>query len=261
MYELDKEAVGSFIAERRKMTQKDLAERLFVSDKAVSKWERGLSFPDVSLLIPLADIFEVSVTELLEGKMDEKATDQGSGKAAGIVESIRDFGAEDDKKTKQRKAGRIFAFLLITIGMGMELFFMASLLKQEKYQQYGEIAWHIFDYLTVTYFLAFYTMCVMRDRLPTEYDEEKKTVYLDPDFMGFRLELLGLRFHNGNWPKVVGYLRAFCMISTLLLPAIWILMILTCMNVWGMAAMILGGIVPFLACLFVPTYVVGRKYE
>ena len=46
MYEIDKEAFGTFLSQLRKekgMTQKDLAERLFVSDKAVSKWERGVS--------------------------------------------------------------------------------------------------------------------------------------------------------------------------------------------------------------------------
>ena len=69
MFEVNKESFGSFVAEQRKAegyTQRELAERLFVSDKAVSKWERGLSMPDISLLIPLAEILEVSVTELLE---------------------------------------------------------------------------------------------------------------------------------------------------------------------------------------------------
>ncbi|MBQ1612683.1 MAG: helix-turn-helix transcriptional regulator, partial [Alphaproteobacteria bacterium] len=49
---MDKEKFGAFIAERRKaldMTQKELADRLMISDKAVSKWERGLSFPDITL--------------------------------------------------------------------------------------------------------------------------------------------------------------------------------------------------------------------
>ena len=54
MYELDKRKFGSFVSSLRKekgWTQKDLAEKLYVSDKAVSKWERGLSVPDVSLLL------------------------------------------------------------------------------------------------------------------------------------------------------------------------------------------------------------------
>ena len=69
-FEIDKERFGAFLAQLRKekgMTQKELAERLFVSDKAVSKWERALSLPDVALLIPLADCLGVSVAELLRG--------------------------------------------------------------------------------------------------------------------------------------------------------------------------------------------------
>ena len=58
MYELDKAAFGQFLAQLRRekgMTQKELAATLYVSDKAVSKWERGLSVPDISLLVPLAE--------------------------------------------------------------------------------------------------------------------------------------------------------------------------------------------------------------
>ena len=59
MHEIDNAAFGRFLAARRKekgYTQKGLAAQLFVSDKAVSKWERGLSMPDISLLIPLAEL-------------------------------------------------------------------------------------------------------------------------------------------------------------------------------------------------------------
>ena len=68
MFEINKNTFGEFLAAQRKekgYTQKELAARLFVSDKAVSKWERGLSMPDISLLMPLADILDVTVTELL----------------------------------------------------------------------------------------------------------------------------------------------------------------------------------------------------
>ena len=57
IHELDKGSFGRFLAQLRRergLTQRDLAEMLFISDKAVSKWERGLSLPDVSLLLPLA---------------------------------------------------------------------------------------------------------------------------------------------------------------------------------------------------------------
>lgn len=67
------EKTGRLIAELRKsrqMTQKDLAVRLHVTDKAVSKWERGLSCPDVSLLLSLAEILGVTPGDLLRGEID-----------------------------------------------------------------------------------------------------------------------------------------------------------------------------------------------
>lgn len=68
---MENEKMGQLISELRKlnqMTQKDLAAKLHVSDKAVSKWERGLSCPDISLLLPLADILNVTIEELINGE-------------------------------------------------------------------------------------------------------------------------------------------------------------------------------------------------
>ena len=66
--------VGKFIQQLRKkknLTQKELADQLFVTDKAVSKWERGLSFPDVTILNSLADILGVEASEILNGQLKE----------------------------------------------------------------------------------------------------------------------------------------------------------------------------------------------
>ena len=63
---------GGFIRSLRlnsSMTQKQLAEKLGISDKAISKWERGLSCPDISLLSELADLFRVSIEDLLNGEI------------------------------------------------------------------------------------------------------------------------------------------------------------------------------------------------
>lgn len=62
---------GTMIRELREkagMTQAELAKRLYVSDKAVSKWENGKGYPDISLLESIAEVFGISVTELLAGK-------------------------------------------------------------------------------------------------------------------------------------------------------------------------------------------------
>ena len=68
---MDSQKTGALIAQRRKelgWTQRELGERLHVSDRAVSKWERAAGFPDVSLLEPLADALGLSVLELLNGE-------------------------------------------------------------------------------------------------------------------------------------------------------------------------------------------------
>lgn len=77
---MKKQTFGMMIAGLRKergMTQLELAEKMGVTDKAVSKWERDLSFPDVSSLPRLAEIFEISVDELMQGR------GSGQGRTAG----------------------------------------------------------------------------------------------------------------------------------------------------------------------------------
>ena len=68
---MERKSIGTFIAALRRangMTQKDLAEKLNVSDKAVSRWERDESLPDLMLLPVIADIFHITVDELLRGE-------------------------------------------------------------------------------------------------------------------------------------------------------------------------------------------------
>ena len=106
MFEVNKESFGSFVAEQRKAkgyTQRELAERLFVSDKAVSKWERGLSMPDISLLIPLAEILEVSVTELLEGRRMVTMEELKQGEVERLVKKALLFSEETPEKRRERR--------------------------------------------------------------------------------------------------------------------------------------------------------------
>ena len=79
---LNQEKIGRFIAERRKaveLTQKQLAEELNVSDKAVSKWENGRSMPDNSILLELCKVLDINVNELLSG--EKLSDDSYHGKA------------------------------------------------------------------------------------------------------------------------------------------------------------------------------------
>ncbi|MDE6025743.1 MAG: helix-turn-helix domain-containing protein [Lachnospiraceae bacterium] len=69
---------GSLIASIRKeqnLTQQDLAAKLGVSSAAISKWERGIGFPDVSLIEPLATALDITITELFKGERIENTID------------------------------------------------------------------------------------------------------------------------------------------------------------------------------------------
>ena len=69
---MDQIKIGRFIAERRKkeqLTQAQLAEKVGVTDRAVSKWETGKSMPDSSIMLELCDILKISVNDLLCGEV------------------------------------------------------------------------------------------------------------------------------------------------------------------------------------------------
>lgn len=70
---MDASKIGNLIYElrvARNMTQKQLAERLCISDKTVSKWERGGGFPDLALLPDIAQVFDIRLEDLLRGEID-----------------------------------------------------------------------------------------------------------------------------------------------------------------------------------------------
>ena len=87
---MKRQTLGTMIATLRKengMTQLELAEKMGVTDKAVSKWERDLSCPDVSSIPKLAEIFSISVDELMQVK-EEGKEEAGQSKISEIVNTV-----------------------------------------------------------------------------------------------------------------------------------------------------------------------------
>lgn len=83
-----KKSLGSLIAEARRkngMTQLELAEKMGVTDKAVSKWERDLSCPDVNSLPQLAEVLGLSIEELLQGKNEKQPADSKVGELLDTI--------------------------------------------------------------------------------------------------------------------------------------------------------------------------------
>lgn len=96
---MDQVKIGKFIALKRKeknLTQSDLANMLYISDRAVSKWERGLNLPDASLMMELCKILGISVSELLTGEVVKKG--EYMEKTERI---IYDLKKANDEKNKQ----------------------------------------------------------------------------------------------------------------------------------------------------------------
>lgn len=80
---MDIQKTGELLARLRKergMTQKEAAEKLSVSDRTVSKWERGAGLPDISLLQEVAALYGVDMERILEGNLQEKGTETGNMK-------------------------------------------------------------------------------------------------------------------------------------------------------------------------------------
>ena len=95
---MDQIKIGRFIAECRKkenLTQMQLAEKLGITDKAISKWERGVAMPDTSIMLELCDILGISVNELLNGeKINMENNDQKN------EQLLLDMAKELEKKDK-----------------------------------------------------------------------------------------------------------------------------------------------------------------
>lgn len=107
---MDNIQFGAFVAQLRKeqdMTQKELANKLNVTDKAVSKWETGKGFPDVKLLEPLAQALGVSLVELLQGERSKKES-LTMGEAEVVVSQAMD----QSQKTTARRYLRLFRWCL-----------------------------------------------------------------------------------------------------------------------------------------------------
>ena len=113
---MDQVKIGRFIADERKalnLTQTQLAEKLGVTDRAISKWENGRGLPEVSLMKPLCAILGITLSELLEGERADK-DDTESIADKNVLEALRERERESLKKEHMQKVcGVLVAVLLI----------------------------------------------------------------------------------------------------------------------------------------------------
>lgn len=251
MYELDKEKFGAFIAQLRKeqgLTQKEVAERLFLSDKAVSKWERALSLPDITLLVPLAEVLGVTVTELLEGRRIGQEQTMARQQVETLVQRAITFSEEEE--TGGSRAVTYLPHLAIALAVAaLELLLLLYLERLNGEVLLLELMWAIFG----GYFCLFAPR-----RLPAYYDENRISAFIQGPL---HINLPGVVFHNSNWPHIAGYCRAWMLAAVVLYPP------LTLADAWLLASISYGAtfylflkLAFILGSLFVPLYVLAKKY-
>lgn len=118
---------GNFISELRKekeLTQKELAEKINVSDKAISRWETGKGYPDVTSLVSLSEYFDVSVNELLAGKRltVENIRETADENLISVFEQVQKNEKQQNLQVAIYTSVLIVVLLPVLIIIGKELF-------------------------------------------------------------------------------------------------------------------------------------------
>ena len=125
---MDQIKIGKFIAERRKkvnLTQMQLAEKLNITDRAISKWETGKSMPDSSIMLELCDVLKISVNDLLSGEvvtMDNYSKESENN----LLEAMRQKELSD----KRLLTAEVFIGITATVVL-FALIFVAAFVQME----------------------------------------------------------------------------------------------------------------------------------
>lgn len=125
---MDQEKIGGFLKALRKeknVTQEALAEQLNVSGRTVSRWETGANMPDISLLVELAEFYEVSIPEIING---ERKSEKMNHEAKETALSLSEYAAALNEKIRKRSvwlsvqalAGIVIFWVLDAAGLTAE---------------------------------------------------------------------------------------------------------------------------------------------
>ena len=263
MFEIDKKEFGNFLAELRKekgMTQKELAEKLFVSDKAVSKWETGGSIPDVALLMPLAKMLGVTVPELLECRRYQAAETIAPEKADAMMSTV--IQMTDEEREKLEKIRKRTQGLFITAAAVCLVALLATYQYFTQFREFNPVTQSMpLMFCIFGFIFGAYACFGAKDKLPTYYDENKISAYSDGFF---RMNLPGVHFNNSNWRYIIGWIRIWSILMLLVGPVVWFAACYFALSMdWAtvyIASSVVTG-VGILISIFIPIYVVAKKYE
>ncbi len=262
-YEIDNEKFGAFLVRLRKekgMTQKELAEKLYVSDKAVSKWERGLSLPDIALLQPMAEVLGASVTELLSGQYIEQDQTLTVQEVEPLLTGALHMTAREQEEQRKHRRRWGMGFLWSLALCVVETVLLCRLAPASFWAE--DIVFVILPPLMALIF-GLYFIFFAKEKLPVFYDRYRVNFYSDGMF---RINIPGVYFNNSNWPHILNAVRAWACLTLGGWPVFYAA-VRKLLSVLGASAWVQFGILLpatlfwILGGMMIPVYVVGRKYE
>lgn len=255
MFEIDKKEFGTFVAELRKekgLKQKELAAKLLISDKAVSKWETGLSMPDITLLVPLADALDVTVTELLECRRMTAETMTAVQTEALVKKTISMSEAEIAASAKSRRRwGTAYACCIVVSCIELLLYFLWGY----------SMELFLIHLLTIEVLSAVFGLlfCLfIKEKLPTYYDNNRISYYTQGPF---RMHLTGISLNNSNWPYIVRICRLWSLGLLVLYPFLCLIVFPFISGLAGNMIFLYVTLGIVLGGLFIPVYVIAAKYK
>lgn len=255
MFEIDKKEFGTFVAELRKekgLKQKELAAKLLISDKAVSKWETGLSMPDITLLVPLADALDVTVTELLECRRMTAETMTAVQTEALVKKTISMSEAEIAASAKSRRRwGTAYACCIVVSCIELLLYFLRGYSMELFLTHLLTI-----EVLSAVFGLLF---CLfIKEKLPSYYDNNQISYYTQGPF---RMHLTGISLNNSNWPYIVRVCRLWSLGLLVLYPFLCLIVFPFISGLAGNMIFLYVTLGIVLGGLFIPVYVIAAKYK
>lgn len=251
MYELDKSRFGAFVAMLRKekgLTQKALAQQLFISDKAVSKWETGVSVPDTALLIPLAEALGVTVTELLRCERQPVDAPLQPEAVEQVVKTAVLYGEEKPRRA-WRNLGRWPLWYGLSLSLGA-----AGLWINWHCGTAEEGLWMPVVLLGAVF--GAYFCFFVRTNLPPFYDQYRLGIVQDGIF---RMNIPGVSFNNRNWPHVITVVRIWSCAAMAGMPLLALAVWTLAPGTWKQIALAVV-LLMTLVGLFVPLVAVAKRY-
>jgi transcriptional regulator with XRE-family HTH domain len=184
---MDQIKVGAFLKDLRKekgITQEQLAEELGVSGRTISRWETGKNMPDISLLVEIAEFFDVSIPEIIKG---ERKSENMKEETKEVVETMSDYAkAEKEQLIKSFRNMSIIGLVALLIYMVMR---ETGVYDRNIFLQYTYGISESLIYVTVVMFPLYTTGLLSK----------------------FRINRGNYKFSSVPWPvmKVLGFIVAF----------------------------------------------------